>query len=122
MTDEGPMSRQITHHGVLQKLDPYLLAKKAPAPPVVVSPEQCHGDARGHHVPQHLKSPAVTLGGTPAVLEPEVEEITVEHDTARLVRRGSKPIQKGLLVLGRCGAQVDVGSDKYGAVWHGAEG
>jgi hypothetical protein len=112
---EGVEASELPDHRIVKELHAHDFLQIAAAPPVVVAAEECDGKACCDHVAKHAQCPIMTPCDAPFVLEPEVEDVAVQHHRGRLIGGLGQPGEEGLFVLRRRGAQMDVGGDEYGA-------
>ena len=108
-------------HRLLVELDADLLPEKVAPPPVVVPSHDEHRHSRLDQIREKGEDPDVSGEDHPAVLEPEVEEIPVDDQTASGFPDVPEPAPEGLLGFRRNGAQVNIGDDEDGSGGHDDE-
>lgn len=105
-------------HRLLVEVDADLLPEKVAPPPIVVPSHDEHRHSRLDEIRQKGEDPHVSGEDHPAVLEPEVEEIPVDDQTASGFPDVQEPAPEGLFGFGRNGAEVDIGDEEYGSGGH----
>ena len=102
--------------GVLQELDPHFVTQVCAAPPIVVPAHQGDAYARIDDSAELRQGGIVAAAGAPTVLEPEVEDVAVEHDPRRGFSGLVEPGGEGVFLLGGDGAEMYVRGDENGLV------
>ena len=85
MGDERPQSREIADDRIRLEGQADVVAEEPAAPPVVVPPHEGHGKATIDEFGQSPEGSCVSTWNDRAVLEPEVEEISVEDQFGRVI-------------------------------------
>lgn len=118
--DIGSATTYLYAHGPVQELDTYFFGEKPASPRVMIAAQQPDPHARIDEVgeqSQYREMPAQDHG---LILEPEIEEVSVDQEVVCLIGDSGQELHEGGLVgHGSC-PEVRIGNDDTGP-FHGAK-
>ena len=100
--------------------DADLVLEGRPTPPVVVAPYERDGNPTVHDPRQRAQNPGVTARDDMTVLEPEIEQVPVDDQLARVRRGVLQPLDELVLPFTGDHTEVDITGEVDGTGRHGA--
>jgi len=118
--DIGLATTYLYAHGPVQELDTYFFGEKPPSPRVVIAAQQPDPHARIDEVGEHSQYREMPAQDHGLILEPEIEQVSVDQEVFRLIGNSGQELHEGGLVgRGSC-PEVRIGNDDGGS-FHGAK-
>ena len=114
MSEKRPMPCDRPSGWFVKELNSDLFGQIPAAPPVVVSPDQGQRDSGVNDLFQLGQQVAVSTRGAGSVLEPEVEQVSVNDNGRRFNRCVVQPVEKRSLVGGWSCPGMDIRGQKDG--------
>ena len=118
---EGAVARQFHSDRRGVEKDSDLIREVGGAPPVVVPPYHPDANSGVHQARECPQKSGVSARDDGLVLEPEVEDVSVQYDFVGMFAGVGEPGPKGSLPLAGTGFQVDIAGNVDGTGAHDAE-
>ncbi len=118
VSEDGGPSAEGRADRSIDQLDSDFVGQKRASPEVVIPGDEANPNAGIDEVPENVENGEVTTLYHRAVLEPEVEQVSIDHEVPGPVCRQCEKPPERVLVLERRGAEVGVGNDKRAVRLH----
>lgn len=114
MGNIGPQPSHLGLDGSVEELDAYFVSQESPAPRIVVSAEHPNPDPRIDEIRQDAKHGEVPTQDHGIILEPEIEQITVDQEIIGDIRYPGEERHYCGFVVRWSRSKVGVGDDDTG--------
>ncbi len=118
VSDVGLPARELGVHEAVQQLDSDLVSQEAAGQSVVVSADESGPHAGLHDIGQPTEDREVAAEDDAPVLEPEVEQVSVDEQLRRPSGQRVEELEESSLAVGRNLPEVHIGDDDGGSTVH----
>lgn len=119
MDEEAVASRYLEDHRFVVELHPDLIGEHGASPPIVVPSHQMHRHPMVHQFPQKTERAGIPSGDHAAVLEPEVEKVSIDDQNIGPLAYPPEPLMEGPNGTGWDSAKMDIAGDEARSLVHG---